>query len=85
MTGRACSCGSGDARRPLYDARGIFVAYVCAACEAARRAEYRPEIFLDPLYRIGECQRTNECDIDGSCLHCGAWQGESCRLPENGA
>lgn len=45
-----CHCGSGKTRRGLVDARGIFVAYVCDACEETKRARYRPEIFTDPDY-----------------------------------
>ena len=26
------------------DARGIFLCYVCAKCESAKRSRYRPEI-----------------------------------------
>lgn len=29
--------------------------------------------------------RTNVCDGDGSCVHCGADQGESCRPARPGA
>jgi len=56
MSARTCSCGSGLVRRALYDARGIFVAYVCAGCEASIRAEYRQDIFTDPLYPIDACE-----------------------------
>jgi len=53
-----CTCGSGHFPTALHDARGIFVAYVCNACEAAKTARYRPEIFTDPNYAADE-------DIDG--------------------
>jgi len=47
---RACNCGSGKPRRALYDARGIFCAYVCNTCEADKRATYRDDVFNDPDY-----------------------------------
>jgi hypothetical protein len=49
---RRCNCGSKKFHRPLYDARAIFVAYVCDSCEQAVRRHYRPEIFNDPNYSI---------------------------------
>jgi len=45
-----CSCGSGQYREPVHDARGIFVAYVCDACRDQRLQGYRPEIFTDADY-----------------------------------
>jgi len=45
-------------RRALYDARLIFCCFVCEKCEAARRAEFRAEIFSDPDYETTE-------DIEG--------------------
>ena len=33
-----------DDRRPLIDAQGIFLDYVCDECEAAKRSKYRPEV-----------------------------------------
>ena len=45
-----CRCGSGLDREPLYDARGIFVDYVCRRCEKKVKAKFRPEIFTDPGY-----------------------------------
>ena len=53
-----CGCGSGEYRRELVDARGIFCGYVCDACEPERRAGYRPEIFSDSGYECDE-------EIDG--------------------
>jgi hypothetical protein len=52
--GRPCNCDGGGVRRPLYDARSIFVAYVCDACEPDVRARYRPDIFTDPNYWTDE-------------------------------
>lgn len=51
---RECGCGSGEPRRALHDARAIFVAYVCDACEDQVRAGYRPEIFTDDNYVTNE-------------------------------
>ena len=50
----ACKCGSGQHRRRLYDARRIFVAYVCDVCEPSVRAMYRPDIFTDAQYWTDE-------------------------------
>lgn len=47
---RPCGCGSGEIRRALVDARGIFCAYVCDKCEQKKRSGYRPDIFSDPSY-----------------------------------
>jgi hypothetical protein len=52
--GRPCNCDGGGERRSLYDARNIFVAYVCDACEPSVRARYRPDIFSDPQYWTDE-------------------------------
>ena len=49
-----CICGSGHLQRPLYDARQIFVAYVCDDCERKVRGRYRPEVFTDPNYETTE-------------------------------
>lgn len=51
---RPCLCGSGLSSYALHDARGIFCAYVCEACEARQRARYRPEIFDNPRYAADE-------------------------------
>ena len=47
---RPCRCGSKLERYELYDARGIFVSYVCESCEPAVRAKFRPDIFTDSAY-----------------------------------
>lgn len=52
--GRPCPCGSGQEGFPLTDARGIFCATVCDACEASKRAKYRPEIFEDSQYEADD-------------------------------
>ena len=50
MSMKLCRCGSGEPRRELYDARGIFCTFVCDKCEAKRRSAYRADIFTDPTY-----------------------------------
>jgi len=47
---KPCDCGSGVTWRPVEDARGIFVAYVCSKCEKEKLGGYRKEIFYDPSY-----------------------------------
>lgn len=51
---KTCPCGSGEWRGELYDARGIFCAFICDHCEAEKRLRYRPEIFLNPKYWADE-------------------------------
>ena len=53
-TSAECPCGSGEVRRALYDARRIFVAYICPACEQRVRAGYRADIFTDTNYWADE-------------------------------
>ncbi len=38
----------------LYDARGLFVSYVCKKCRPNVTAKYRPEIFTDSHYGCDE-------------------------------
>jgi hypothetical protein len=45
-----CSCGSGWPKRAMFDARGIFLCYVCVECEKEKRQHYRPEVLTDPNY-----------------------------------
>ena len=54
MKPKKCACGSGLPRLELYDARGIFVAFVCERCVMKKRAAYRREIFTDPNYQTDE-------------------------------
>ena len=49
-----CRCGSKLYRYPLFDARGIFCAYVCKVCEKKKKSEFRAEIFIDPNYYADE-------------------------------
>ena len=44
MTIRECPCGSGEFPEAEYDARGIFLCYVCDLCRKDKLARYRPEI-----------------------------------------
>lgn len=50
MKTKECTCGSGLPKRAAYDARRIFLTYVCDRCEAAKLSHYRPDIFTDPNY-----------------------------------
>ena len=52
--GALCACGSGQWRRELKDARGIFCTFVCDKCERRKRREFRAEIFSDPAYETDE-------------------------------
>lgn len=49
-----CTCGSGEDKYPIHDARGIFVAYACSQCETEKMSGYRPEIFVDSNYEVDE-------------------------------
>jgi hypothetical protein len=53
-----CPCGSGHIRRELRDARGIFCAFVCDACEARKRAKFDPVIFVSASYPADETIET---------------------------
>jgi hypothetical protein len=46
----SCTCGSGKERRAAYDARGIFLCYVCDCCEGPRLSRYRSDVLTDPNY-----------------------------------
>jgi hypothetical protein len=49
-----CTCGSGEFPEAIYDARGIFVAYVCDKCRKSRLSGFRPEIFTNSQYECDE-------------------------------
>ena len=51
---RLCACGSGQPRRDLRDAHGIFCNFVCDACEARKRTAYDPRIFNAATYPADE-------------------------------
>ena len=45
-----CMCGSKRRKYALYDARGIFLTYVCEECSAEKQKHYRPDVLTDPNY-----------------------------------
>lgn len=47
---KTCGCGSGLERRAEYDARGIFLTYVCEECRSDKLGRYRPDVLTDPSY-----------------------------------
>jgi hypothetical protein len=47
-------CDHPNGKRPLYDARGIFCAYVCDKCQTEVKQKFRPEIFEDSNYSHSE-------------------------------
>lgn len=49
-----CPCQSGEYREEIYDARGIFVAFVCDKCRNDRLNGYRADIFTDSNYPATE-------------------------------
>lgn len=57
-----CCCGSNLPTEDIFDARGIFVARVCAACKKRKLSEYRPEIFEDVNYEVNEQTDSNWAD-----------------------
>jgi hypothetical protein len=51
---RPCHCGSGLEREARFDARGIFLTYVCEKCVEEKLGRYRPEVLTDPNYYTEE-------------------------------
>lgn len=51
---KPCSCGSGLLWEPYYDARGIFLTFVCDDCRPAKLAPYRKEVLTDKNYSHDE-------------------------------
>jgi hypothetical protein len=49
---KPCNCGSGLERRARFDARGIFLTYVCDKCEGEKIRSYRSEVLTDPNYDL---------------------------------
>jgi hypothetical protein len=47
---KPCHCGSGLEREARYDARGIFLTYVCEKCEKEKLSHFRPDVLTDPNY-----------------------------------
>ncbi len=64
MIFRTCTCGSGREKYAKYDARNIFLCYVCSKCEDERMKGYRVEVLEDAQYEADE-------DIDGD-----GWDGD---------
>lgn len=51
---RLCMCGSGQHKYAEYDARGIFLTYVCDKCRKEKLSHYRPEVLTDSQYECSE-------------------------------
>ena len=49
-----CSCNSGLRRWAEYDARGIFLTYVCSRCRKEKLSGFRPDVLTDPHYPASE-------------------------------
>lgn len=49
-----CNCGSGQFQRPRYDARGIFLTYVCDSCEQEKLKEFKIDVLTNPNYQTDE-------------------------------
>jgi hypothetical protein len=56
-----CTCGSGLPRSAAYDARGIFLTYLCHRCEREKLSHYRPDVLTDPNYWHDEPIDDEEC------------------------
>lgn len=61
MSDKLCSCGSGQSRYDLTDARGIFCCYVCDICKVSKASRYRIEVLEDSDY---DCDEEIGDDID---------------------
>ena len=61
-TSKLCRCGSGEIRRDLRDAAGIFCTFVCDACEDRRRATFNPAIFDNATYAACGEEAALACD-----------------------
>lgn len=51
---RKCNCGSGEYQEAEYDARGIFLTYVCSKCRTQKLSGFRPDVLTDPGYWTDE-------------------------------
>ena len=49
-----CNCGSGLYKEAEYDARGIFLNYVCDKCRREKLSHYRHDVLNDPNYWADE-------------------------------
>jgi hypothetical protein len=50
MNYSTCNCGSGFPKEAEYDARGIFLDYVCEKCRDSKLSRYRPDVLTDSNY-----------------------------------
>lgn len=50
MSSEDCDCGSGIPRFADYDARGIFLCFVCEQCRQTKLAKYRRDVLTNPNY-----------------------------------
>ena len=53
-TNKPCACGSGKDKRAAYDARGIFLTYVCDECETEKLSRFRADVLSDPDYEADD-------------------------------
>lgn len=49
-----CSCGSGLEKDAEYDARGIFLTYVCDKCRDEKLSHYRRDVLENSNYECDE-------------------------------
>jgi hypothetical protein len=49
-----CSCRSGEYREAEYDARGIFLTYVCDRCRREKLRRFRADVLVNPRYWADE-------------------------------
>jgi hypothetical protein len=47
---KLCTCPSGKPRWAEYDARGIFLTYVCEGCQKEKLSRYRSDVLTDASY-----------------------------------
>jgi hypothetical protein len=49
-----CPCGSGCEADAEFDARGIFLCYVCSKCRKEKLSRYRADVLTDASYWCDE-------------------------------
>jgi hypothetical protein len=54
MNYSTCNCGSGFPKEAEYDARGIFLTYVCSECRREKLSHYRQDVLTDANYWADE-------------------------------
>jgi hypothetical protein len=69
LTLKPCHCGSGLEREARYDARGIFLTYVCEKCEKEKLSQFRPEVLVDPNYDLMGEELDDEGDLADPDIH----------------